>query len=134
MDDFFLWGEMITIISRGNYILINSICSPDKWPTITSYGKNRKYVSVFLQNLNNVINGVEFVHKAETIENELSLKRMIFRIIMYPICLLLIIAGFAMIYSHITPRNALAGIGLIAFAIIIFYSDIKLLMNYIKKK
>ena len=131
VEDFFLWGEMITIVRRNGYILINSICSPNKWPAITSYGKNRKYRNAFLQNLNNVINEVEYVPKVETAENELSFKRMIFRIIMYPVCLLLIFAGIMMIYEHITPKNALAGVGLIALAVIILYSDIKLLIKYL---
>ena len=128
--DFFFWGEMITIIKRKKYILINCICSPDKYSAITSFGKAKKHISVFLQNLNNVINGVAYVPKVEIVENEWSFKRMVFRIIIYPICILFIVAGVMMIYYHITLRNALAGVGLIALAIVILYADIKLWLGY----
>jgi uncharacterized membrane protein len=36
------WGELITIIRDNERILINSICDPDKSPSIASYGMNRK--------------------------------------------------------------------------------------------
>jgi hypothetical protein len=36
------WGELITIIRDDERILINSICDPDKRPSIASYGMNKK--------------------------------------------------------------------------------------------
>jgi hypothetical protein len=36
------WGELITIIRDNERILINSICDPDKWPSVISYGMNKK--------------------------------------------------------------------------------------------
>jgi hypothetical protein len=36
------WGELITIIRDDERILINSICDPDKWPSVISYGMNKE--------------------------------------------------------------------------------------------
>jgi len=130
---FLFWGEMMTIIKRKDYILINCICSPDQYSAITSYGKTTKHIKVFLQNLNNVINEVEYTPKVEIVENENSFKRILFRIIMYPVCALMIFGGIMMIYYHITSRNALAGVGLIALSVVILYADIKLWVNYNRK-
>lgn len=43
------WGERITIIRDDERILINSICDPDKWPSVLSFGKNRENRKTFEQ-------------------------------------------------------------------------------------
>lgn len=128
-----IMGELVTIIKSDGYLLINSICDPNKWTNILPF-RNKVNVSVFLKNLHNVTNEVPHTPKISVIENEYSFKRVLFRIIVYPICLLMILGGILMIYYHITLRNALAGVGSIALAVVILYADIKLFVNYKKKK
>ena len=41
------WGERITIIRKENEILINSICDPDKRPSVLSWGQNRNNINAF---------------------------------------------------------------------------------------
>jgi hypothetical protein len=41
------WGEMITIIRENDKILINSICDPDSFASVASYGWNKKNVNTF---------------------------------------------------------------------------------------
>jgi len=43
------WGERITIIRDDERILMNSICDPDKWPSVLSFGKNRENRKTFEQ-------------------------------------------------------------------------------------
>lgn len=45
------WGEMITIIHEKDYILINSICDPNKSMYIISLGWNKKNVRMFKSKL-----------------------------------------------------------------------------------
>jgi hypothetical protein len=42
------WGEMITIRRFKDKILINSICDPYAWPSVISYGWNRRNVDTFI--------------------------------------------------------------------------------------
>ncbi|MEA4974540.1 MAG: hypothetical protein VB046_02275 [Paludibacter sp.] len=128
-----IMGELITIVKCDGYILINSICDPNKWTNILPF-RNNENIRVFLKNLREVVSSIPEVPRVQIVENELSFKRMLFRIIIYPICLIMILVGILMIYYHITLRNALAGVGLIALAIVILYADIKLFFNYKKKK
>ena len=41
------WGEQITIIWEKDKILFNSICDPDRSPSIASFGMNRKNRKTF---------------------------------------------------------------------------------------
>jgi hypothetical protein len=50
------WGEMVTIIKDKDSLLVNSICDPDRWSSIISYGWNRKNIQTFLRNLTDVLN------------------------------------------------------------------------------
>jgi len=43
------WGERITIIRDDERIFINSICDPDKWPSVISLGRNRENRKTFEQ-------------------------------------------------------------------------------------
>ena len=47
------WGEMITIHRLEQCILINSICDPNSYASIASWGWNRKNIRTFEKNLNN---------------------------------------------------------------------------------
>lgn len=47
------WGEQITIIIERNKILINSICDPDKMSSVVSFGRNRKNIRAFIENIRN---------------------------------------------------------------------------------
>src|SRR5690606_7351299 len=42
------WGEMITIIKDRDRLLLNSICDPNQWSSITSYGWNKRNINSFL--------------------------------------------------------------------------------------
>ncbi|MGM1056728.1 MAG: hypothetical protein ACQEWG_12640 [Bacteroidota bacterium] len=45
------WGEMITIIREKDRLLINSICEPSSFSSVSSWGWNRKNVQTFVSNL-----------------------------------------------------------------------------------
>ena len=45
------WGEQITVIFDNNQVLINSICDPDKWSSIASFGRNKQNVQTLVENL-----------------------------------------------------------------------------------
>jgi len=45
------WGEMITIRRYKDKILINSICDPYSWPSVVSWGWNRRNIETFNENL-----------------------------------------------------------------------------------
>jgi hypothetical protein len=49
------WGEMITIISDHNTLLINSISDPNQTPTPSSFGMDRKNVRTFVKNLRAIV-------------------------------------------------------------------------------
>ncbi|TAJ12880.1 hypothetical protein DMA11_11135 [Marinilabiliaceae bacterium JC017] len=40
------WGEQVTIVLDKQKILVNSICDPDKRASVTSFGQNRKNVTI----------------------------------------------------------------------------------------
>ncbi|NDV47163.1 hypothetical protein D0T49_08910 [Paludibacter sp. 221] len=124
-----LWGESITIIKENGCIYINSICDPDKWASITSYGWNKKNRNTFLKHLNNVIDGTEEIPLITKKENEWSAKRIIIRIIAYPLCLLFIVLGIYMLFAGISPKNMFAGVCMIGLAVIYLYADIKLIIT-----
>lgn len=42
------WGEHITILFQGNYILINSICDPEKHTSLASMGRNKQNVQILI--------------------------------------------------------------------------------------
>ena len=46
------WGEMITIVKGKDRLLINSICVPERMPSVVSYGWNRRNLKIFLAALN----------------------------------------------------------------------------------
>jgi len=52
------WGEMITIKHSPDGVMINSICDPDKQSSVISYGMNKGNISIFLEELNNVVNKI----------------------------------------------------------------------------
>ncbi|MEM9681457.1 MAG: hypothetical protein AAF901_14130 [Bacteroidota bacterium] len=45
------WGEMITVIFDEDRVLINSICNPDKRPSVTSGGRNARHVNTLINKL-----------------------------------------------------------------------------------
>lgn len=45
------WGELISIIRDTDKVLINSICDPDSFVSVASYGWNRKNVKTFKSTL-----------------------------------------------------------------------------------
>ena len=51
-----LLGELITIIKGEGFVLINSICDPNKWTNIFSFNRNQENVKIFLRNLSDVTN------------------------------------------------------------------------------
>jgi len=45
------WGEQITIEQDHNIIYINSICDPNKNPSLTSWGRNKRNIKTFKERL-----------------------------------------------------------------------------------
>ena len=39
------WGELVTLKFESGRILINSICDPDRYPSVASWGQNRRNLS-----------------------------------------------------------------------------------------
>lgn len=122
------WGEMITIIRLKDGLLTNSICDPDKWTSVVSYGWNRKNIRTFLKNLNEVKDGTPLKDVVEIPENEWSLKRITIRLLMYPLSAIIIAAGLFAIYNS-TLRGTIAGIAGILFVSIWIYADIKMIIK-----
>jgi len=123
------WGEMVTIIKGKDRLLINSICDPDKWSSVLSYGWNRRNVNTFLKNLSDVKNGVPVQKRIEKPEKEWSLKRIVIRIFAYPFCFFIIGLGFFMIISPVNLMSPFAGLGAIAVAIMYLYTDLKMILK-----
>lgn len=123
------WGEMITIIKEKDRLLLNSICDPNKWSSVTSYGCNKRNVNTFLKNLSDVKQGVAVPENIETPEKEWTLKRLVIRIIAYPFCLLFIGAGVFMIINPVNLITPFAGLGIISIAILYLYVDLKMILK-----
>jgi hypothetical protein len=128
-----LLGELITIVKGDGFILINSICDPNKWTNIFSYNRNKENVKTFLKNLSEVTNEIPEIKKTEVIDNEWSPKRLLIRLILYPVSMFFIFLGVVMIYQQISFRNLVAGILLISLCVAVLYADIKLWSKYKKK-
>ncbi len=46
------WGELITIVRTDDTILINSVQNPNNFlPALTSFGRNKKNIKTFIDNL-----------------------------------------------------------------------------------
>lgn len=121
------WGEMVTIIKEKDKLLVNSICDPDSMSSIGSYGWNRKNITTFLKNLDDVINNIPLEIKPEKEIKEWSLGSIARRLFAYPFCIFLIVFGVYMLLEPLTFRTIIAGLGVIAIASIYLYSDIKIL-------
>jgi hypothetical protein len=121
------WGEMITIIRLKDGLLINSIGDPDAWGSGLGYGWNRKNIRIFLKNLSDVKNRIPFKEIIEVQENEWSLKRIVVRLFMYPLCLGLIAVGLFVIANPTNWKSQGAGLAAIVFACYYLYADIKLI-------
>jgi len=92
-------GEMLTIIKDNDKFLINSICDPDNWSSIATYGMNRKNIKIFLKNLEDTLNNIPEKPRLEAvnIENEWSTKNILIRIFTYPLSVFFILIGIYMI-------------------------------------
>ena len=65
--------------------------------------------------------------KIENQINEWSIKRIIFRLFVYPFCIFLIVFGVYLVLQPLTAKSIAAGLGAIMVAGIYLYSDIKIL-------
>ncbi len=122
------WGELITIIKLKDGILINSICDPDKWGSVISYGWNRKNIRTFLRHLTDTKQGIPLTEKIEKLESEWTLRRIALRFLMYPLSLLLITAGLFAIYC-LTLQGIIIGILVILPVSLWIYADTKLIIK-----
>lgn len=124
------WGEMITIKKRKGSLLLNSICSPDRPISATSYGWNKKNLITFMYHLGDTINNETYEAPKEVIINEWSVKRIIMRLFLYPIAILLIVLSC---YVIANPNSGGLGIfsilwtGMLAGTYL--YTDIKMIMK-----
>ncbi len=123
------WGEMITIIKDHDRLLLNSICDPEKTSSVVSFGWNKRNVETFLKHLNDAKNGIPVQEVIEMQENECTLKKVLFRLFAYPLCLFLIGFGFYMIYDADDWGTPFTGMGAIAIASFYLYTDLKLIMR-----
>ncbi|TMI63090.1 MAG: hypothetical protein E6H07_15980 [Bacteroidetes bacterium] len=119
--------EVIIIIKDKDRLLVNSICDPKNFSSFTSFGVNRKNISTFIKNLTDVLNNKPAEIKIENQINEWSIKRIIFRLFVYPFCIFLIVFGVYLVLQPLTAKSIAAGLGAIMVAGIYLYSDIKIL-------
>jgi hypothetical protein len=119
------WGEMITIVKEDDCLLMNSICAPDAWPSVISFGNNLRNLKVFLKNLIDIIQQIPVTEKAEPTINNWSFKEIILRVFLYPFCIFLIFIGFYMVFNRTTIISSIAGIGAITASAFYFYSDFR---------
>lgn len=123
------WGEMITIIKDKDRLLLNSICDPNKWSSVASFGWNRRNIDTFLKNLVEVKKDIPIEIKIEKQEKEWTFKKIVIRLFSYPLCLFLIGLGFYSIINPINWKTPFAGICAMTIACIYLYSDLKILIN-----
>lgn len=119
------WGEMITIIKDNDRLLLNSICDPNKWSSVASFGWNKRNIDTFLKYLVEVKKRLPVQEIIEKPEKEWTFKKVVVRLIAYPLCLLLIGLGFYAIISPVNWKTPLASIGAMTIAAIYLYSDLK---------
>lgn len=123
------WGEMITIIRDKDRLFINSICDPNKRSSIASFGWNIKNIKTFAKNLADVLNNKPAEQKIELSTVEWSMKKIAFRLFMYPFCIFLIVFGVYMIINPQSINTIIAGLGAMALASIYLFLDIKIFMT-----
>jgi hypothetical protein len=123
---------LITIIREKDIILFNSARDPDQRRGYAStFGWNKKNFKTFLSNLNDVTRGIPEIIKNEIPEKEWSLKMILFRIFVYPFCILFIFFGIYIVLHFDKFNNILLGIAinLIGIAGLYFiYLDLKILL------
>jgi hypothetical protein len=123
------WGEMITIVKDKDRLLLNSICDPNKWSSVASFGWNKRNIDTFLKNLVDVKKDIPVQEKIEEPEKEWTFKKVVIRLLAYPICLFLIGFGLYMIFNPVTWKSQGAGIGAMTIAAIYLYTDLKMIMK-----
>lgn len=123
-------GEMITIKKQEGRLLLNSICSPDRPISATSYGWDSKNLVTFMYHLGDAINNEPYEAAKEVVINEWSAKRIVTRIFLYPLALFLILLA---LYFLFTPasygRGLFAALSAAALAVTYLYMDIKMIMG-----
>jgi hypothetical protein len=123
------WGEMITIIRENDRLLLNSVCDPDSWSSVASYGWNKRNVNTFLKNLGDVKRDIPIQANVEKTEKEWTIKKVIIRVIAYPFCVFLIGLGVYMIINPVNWKSKGAGIGAMTIAAIYLYTDLKMIIK-----
>ena len=123
------WGEMITIIKDKDRLLLNSICDPNKWSSVASFGWNKRNIDTFLKNLVDVKKDIPVQEKKERPIKEWTFKKIIIRLFAYPFCLFLIGFGVYMIFNPVNWKSQAVGIGAMTIASIYFYMDLKMIMK-----
>lgn len=123
------WGEMITIIKDKDRLLLNSICDPNKWSSVASFGWNKRNIDTFLKNLVDVKKDIPVLEKKERPIKEWTFKKIIIRLFAYPFCLFLIGFGVYMIFNPVNWKSQAVGIGSMTIASIYLYMDLKMIMK-----
>ena len=123
-------GEMITIKKQEGRLLLNSICSPDRPISATSYGWDSKNLVTFMYHLGDAINNEPYEAAKEVVINEWSAKRIVTRIFLYPIAILLIALG-----CYVIANPSIGGLATLPIlwttmlAVTYLYTDIKMIMG-----
>lgn len=130
------WGERITIVKLKNGLLLNSICNPERASSITSFGWNRRNMKSFLKNLIAVQKGelAKIKEVKNTNENEWSFKKIMMRIVAYPLGLFFIALFCYFVYLQMNIGEIIISIIPATFAVLYIYSDIKLISGSGKTK
>ena len=123
------WGEMVTIIKDKDRLLLNSICDPNKWSSVASFGWNKRNIDTFLKNLVDVKRDIPVREKIEKPEKEWTFKKVVIRLFAYPFCLFLIGFGVYMIFNPVNWKSQAAGIVAMTIAAIYLYTDLKMIMK-----
>ena len=121
------FGEMVTIIRNEDKILINSICDPNSFSSVTAWGWNKKNIRTFINNLKDIRQGVGqiLIDGDSMVVNEWTMKKILIRVFFYPFCLFLI---YISIFMCIPSGKILLAMGGLIFGCAYVYWDIQALL------
>lgn len=123
------WGEMITIIKESDGLLLNSICDPNLYSSVASYGWNKRNIDKFLSNLSDVKRGIPMSESIEKPELEWSMKKILVRVIAMAFSLLLIGFGLYLIFNVDNLKSFVIGLVMISISFVYLFSDFKLILR-----
>jgi len=125
------WGEQITIVKLDGYLLLNSICDPEKPASITSFGWNKRNLKSFVNNLIAVQKGEPWTNPNIELENESewTFKKILMRVVAYPLSLFFVALFCYMLHLHMNALSRIVTIIPAALAVVWMRADILMILG-----